>query len=146
MFAAAFLGQSTKMHMIENISHDEVKRIIRLLPLPVAAYMSIDYIRNGKGCLELPKSLRKYKSHCEMRYSLTKFKQDPDPVTYEDLVNIIDNNPDQLLCVTIHADDYKFECDLLSRKISYRGNAPYRLLEEWYGLGIDLRKISFKPM
>lgn len=132
------------MRSIQPLVHEEVKAITRLLPLPSKAFLRMNYHTNKKVEMEMPEVLKEYKVSSYNKYEIMKFDSETDPVTYEDLVTIIDNNPDQLLELSIHAKEFVFHCDLLSRKLSYNGPDSHHYLKEWNALGIHFYKISFK--
>jgi hypothetical protein len=132
------------MQTIHPLVHEEVKAITRLLPLPSKAFLTMKYHTNKKVELEMPEVLKKYKVLSYSKYQIMKLDSETDPVTYEDLVTIIDNNTDQLLELSIHAKEFVFDCDLLSRTLSYRGPDSDHYLKEWNALGINFREITFK--
>lgn len=134
------------MRSITPLIREEALAIARLLPLPTEAFLSLKFHTNKKVDLGLPEALAKYKVSSLHKYEILKFDEADDPVTYDDLVTIIENNPDQLLEIYIQAKTYTFNCELLSRRLSYCGPEAPRYLAEWEALGIAFDEIKFKSM
>ena len=132
------------MMCIPNLTPDDAKRVLRTLPLPAPAFLTVKFFRRKKLDIDLPEPLKKYKVSPDKHYEILKFDSDEDPVTYDELVSIIDNSTDQLLEVNVQAKTYDFKCELLSRKLTYNGPDAHELLKEWNGLGIAFREIIFK--